>query len=86
VREILVPRNNRTNYAQVLTASQIRFERLSRAAATGIDDLFVEVHDDPEKALSDGANALRLDRLGALLRRPRALDALVKSAEFIKSA
>ena len=44
--------------------------------------LFVEVHDAPEKALSDGANALRLDQLGGLLRRLRALDALVKSAEF----
>src|SRR5438132_751221 len=53
-------------------------ETLSRAAvAAGIDGLFVEVHDDPEKALSDGANALRLDRLGALLRRLRALDALM---------
>jgi len=58
-------------------------ETLSRAAvATGIDGLFVEVHDEPEKALSDGANALRLDRLGALLRKLRALDALVKSAAF----
>ena len=58
-------------------------ETLSRAAvAAGVDGLFVEVHDDPEKALSDGANALRLDRLGALLRRLRALDALVKSADF----
>src|SRR5438552_10955512 len=57
-------------------------ETLSRAAvAAGIDGLFVEVHDDPENALSDGANALRLDRLGALLRRLRALDALVKSAD-----
>src|SRR5439155_25519742 len=58
-------------------------ETLSRAAvAAGVDVLFVEVHDDPENALSDGANALRLDRLGALLRRLRALDALVKSADF----
>ncbi len=58
-------------------------ETLSRAAvAAGIDGLFVEVHDDPEKALSDGANALRVDRLGALLRRLRALDALVKSPDF----
>ena len=39
----------------------------------GIDGLFVEVHDAPEKALSDGANALRLDRLSALLMRLRIL-------------
>ena len=55
-------------------------EPLARAAvATGIDGLFVEVHDAPERALSDGANALRLDLLPELLRRLRVLDALVKS-------
>jgi 2-dehydro-3-deoxyphosphooctonate aldolase (KDO 8-P synthase) len=55
-------------------------EPLSRAAvAVGIDGLFVEVHDAPERALSDGANALRLDLLPELLRRLRALDGLVKS-------
>lgn len=55
-------------------------ETLARAAvATGIDGLFVEVHEAPERALSDGANALRLDRLGALLERVRGIDGLVKS-------
>ena len=55
-------------------------EPLARAAvATGIDGLFVEVHDAPERALSDGPNALRLDLLPELLRRLRALDTLVKS-------
>jgi 2-dehydro-3-deoxyphosphooctonate aldolase (KDO 8-P synthase) len=55
-------------------------ETLSRAAvATGIDGLFVEVHDAPERALSDGANALRLDLLGELWRKLRAIDGLVKS-------
>jgi 2-dehydro-3-deoxyphosphooctonate aldolase (KDO 8-P synthase) len=40
---------------------------LSRAAvATGIDGIFIEVHDEPARALSDGANALRLDRLAGL--------------------
>jgi hypothetical protein len=34
------------------------------AVAAGIDGVFVEVHDEPEKALSDGANALRLSLLG----------------------
>ena len=54
-------------------------ETLARAAvATGIDGLFVEVHEAPERALSDGANALRLDHLGELLRRLRAIDGLVK--------
>lgn len=45
-------------------------EPLARAgAAAGADGLFFEVHDAPEKAKSDGANALRLDLLPALLRR-----------------
>lgn len=40
---------------------------LARAAvAAGVDGIFVEVHQDPPRALSDGANALRLDRLAAL--------------------
>jgi len=55
-------------------------EPLARAAvAVGIDGLFVEVHDAPERALSDGPNALRLDQLPELLRRLRALDGMVKS-------
>ena len=55
-------------------------EPLSRAAvAVGVDGLFVEVHDAPERALSDGANALRLDLLAEFWRRLRTLDALVKS-------
>ena len=55
-------------------------ETLSRAAiATGIDGLFVEVHEAPGRAKSDGANALRLDQLGGLLGRLRAIDSLVKS-------
>jgi len=54
-------------------------EPLARAAvAVGIDGVFVEVHDRPEKALSDGANALRLDLLAGFLGRLKALDALVK--------
>jgi 2-dehydro-3-deoxyphosphooctonate aldolase (KDO 8-P synthase) len=57
-------------------------EPLARAAvAVGIDGLFVEVHDAPERALSDGANALRLDLLPELWRRLRALDDVVKSLD-----
>jgi 2-dehydro-3-deoxyphosphooctonate aldolase (KDO 8-P synthase) len=41
---------------------------LTRAAvAAGIDGLFLEVHDDPAQAKSDGANALHLDKLKPLL-------------------
>jgi 2-dehydro-3-deoxyphosphooctonate aldolase (KDO 8-P synthase) len=53
---------------------------LARAAAgVGIDGLFVEVHEDPAKALSDGANALQVDRLADLVRQVRAIHALVGS-------
>jgi 2-dehydro-3-deoxyphosphooctonate aldolase (KDO 8-P synthase) len=42
---------------------------LARAAvAAGADAVFLEVHEAPERALSDGANALRLDFLGPLWR------------------
>ncbi len=55
-------------------------EPLARAAvAVGIDGLFMEVHDAPERALSDGANALPLDRLAELWRRLQSLDELIKS-------
>ena len=61
-------------------------EVLSRAAvAAGIDGLFLEVHEAPERALSDGANALRLDALESLWTRLRKLDALVKSPEFLQA-
>ncbi|MBV9762891.1 MAG: 3-deoxy-8-phosphooctulonate synthase [Acidobacteriaceae bacterium] len=54
-------------------------EPLARAAtATGIAGVFVEVHERPERALSDGANALRLDRLGEFWRRLGEIDRLVK--------
>ena len=39
------------------------------AAATGIDGLFLEVHNDPANALSDGANSLKLDLLKPLLEQ-----------------
>ena len=54
-------------------------EPLSRAAvAVGVDALFVEVHEAPERAMSDGANALRLDLLGGLLDRLRAIAQAVR--------
>ena len=48
------------------------------AAATGIDALFCEVHDDPASAKSDGPNALRLDLAGRLLDQVRRIDAVVR--------
>ncbi|MBV8070542.1 MAG: 3-deoxy-8-phosphooctulonate synthase [Acidobacteriaceae bacterium] len=57
-------------------------EPLARAAtAAGVAGIFVEVHDAPERALSDGPNALRLDLLGRFWSRVRAIDRLVKGFE-----
>lgn len=46
----------------------------SAAVAVGISGLFVEVHDEPEKALSDGPNALRLSLLAGFLRKIARID------------
>ena len=52
-------------------------EPLARAAvAVGVNGIFVEVHDAPERALSDGPNALRLDLLPAFWRKLLALHAV----------
>lgn len=57
-------------------------EPLSRAAvAVGIDGLFVEVHDNPPAALSDGANSLHLDRLAGYWNRMLALHASANSLD-----
>jgi 2-dehydro-3-deoxyphosphooctonate aldolase (KDO 8-P synthase) len=48
--------------------------------AAGVDGVFMEVHEEPSRAKSDAANALRLDKVEALLRRLVALDKIVKNA------
>ena len=51
---------------------------LTRAAvAAGVDGVFLEVHDDPAHAKSDGANALRLDKLKGVLEELLAVHAAV---------
>jgi 2-dehydro-3-deoxyphosphooctonate aldolase (KDO 8-P synthase) len=47
----------------------------SAAVAVGVAGVFVEVHEDPARALSDGPNALRLDLLPGFLRKLRRLNA-----------
>ena len=52
---------------------------LARAGvATGIDALFMEVHENPDQALSDGPNSLALENFESLLRKVKEIDALVK--------
>jgi len=54
-------------------------EFLGRAAvATGIDGIFMEVHAEPENALCDGPNSVRLVDLPDLLGQLLAIDAIVK--------
>lgn len=54
-------------------------EYLAKAAlAVGADALFMEVHPDPDHALSDGPNMVRLDELEAMLKR------LMKVYEAVK--
>jgi 2-dehydro-3-deoxyphosphooctonate aldolase (KDO 8-P synthase) len=55
-------------------------EPLARAGvAAGVDGIFLETHDQPAKALSDGANALPLAELPGLLSRLKQLSKLVRS-------
>jgi 2-dehydro-3-deoxyphosphooctonate aldolase (KDO 8-P synthase) len=67
--------------AGAVSGGQPQFiEPLARAAvAVGVSGVFVEVHDAPASALSDGPNALRLDLLPQFWRKLQAIDALVKS-------
>ena len=54
-------------------------EPLARAGtAVGVDGIFLEVHDNPAKALSDGTNALPLDQFRPLLEKLLRLSALVR--------
>lgn len=54
---------------------------LARAAAgAGVDAVFMEVHDRPEEARSDGPNMVPLSRLKAVLQGVMAVDAAVRGA------
>ncbi len=55
---------------------------LSRAAAaTGIDGLFWEVHENPDQALCDGANSLPLAQVKEMLKQILEFDAIFKQSE-----
>lgn len=52
---------------------------LARAGvAVGIDALFMEVHEDPDRALSDGPNSLPLKDVEELLKVVKEIDGIVK--------
>ena len=55
-------------------------ETLARAAvAVGVAGLFIETHEDPDNAPSDGPTMVPLSKFEGLLRRLMAIDALVKT-------
>ena len=57
-------------------------EPLARAGvAAGVDGIFLEVHENPAKALSDGTNALRLDLVPGLFGKLTQLASLVRKWE-----
>ncbi len=55
-------------------------EPLAFAAVTfGADAIFIEVHEDPDNALSDGSNMLRLDKVESFLKKIKKLEEAVWS-------
>jgi 2-dehydro-3-deoxyphosphooctonate aldolase (KDO 8-P synthase) len=56
-------------------------EYMARAGvACGVDGVFMEVHDNPDAALSDGPNSLPLERLEPLLEKLKAIHELVRDS------
>lgn len=56
---------------------------LARAAvACGIDGLFMEVHPEPDKALSDGPNMLKLSEVKKLLQQIQKIDKIIKEQQL----
>jgi 2-dehydro-3-deoxyphosphooctonate aldolase (KDO 8-P synthase) len=59
---------------------------LARAAiAVGVAGIFMETHPNPAKALSDGPNAVPLQRMRALLEQLLALDRVVKAQPLLEN-
>ena len=54
------------------------------AAATGVAGFFMETHPNPEEALSDGPNAMPLDKIGELLETLVSIDRTVKQGEYLE--
>jgi len=52
----------------------------SAGVAAGADAVFMEVHDEPARAKSDAANALRLDRFETLILKLKRIDAAARES------
>jgi 2-dehydro-3-deoxyphosphooctonate aldolase (KDO 8-P synthase) len=53
------------------------------AAAAGVDGIFLEVHDHPQQAKSDGANALESTKLRAVLKEVLAIHRAIREAHLV---
>ena len=58
----------------------------SAGVAAGVDAVFMEVHEEPSRAKSDAANALRLDQLEALVRKLQRIDAVAREQAVTHTA
>jgi 2-dehydro-3-deoxyphosphooctonate aldolase (KDO 8-P synthase) len=58
----------------------------SAGVAAGVDAVFMEVHENPARARSDAANALRLDKLEELMRKLTRIDAAARDLPAPRSA
>lgn len=59
---------------------------LARAAiAVGVAAVFIETHQDPDSAPSDGPNMMKLQDMSALLEQMLEIDMLIKKAEYAKT-
>ena len=69
-----------------VTAGQAEFiePMASAGVAAGVDGVFMEVHETPERAKSDAQNALRLDRLEPLLHRLVRLHAIAHESSMVE--
>ena len=62
------------------SGGQSRFiaELASAGVAAGVDGIFMEVHDRPDQARSDGPNSCPLDKLASVLKRLKAIERAVR--------
>ena len=58
----------------------------SAGVAAGVDAVFMEVHEEPARAKSDAANALRLEHLEALIRKLQRIDAVARERAIPSAA
>ena len=68
-----------SNQAGITGGNREMVPYLMRAAlSVGVDGIFMEVHPDPDKAISDAANQVKLSNIHDILRQAVAIDNIVK--------